>query len=77
MTGTSRWSSSRAIPASSAVSGSSPGEELHFRPPSSRVPEPAFQVATLPGYERATMTGAVVYPDVWWQHDAIGVRPEA
>jgi putative acetyltransferase len=52
------------------------GEELHFQPPSSRVPEPAFQVATLPGYDRATMTGAVVYPDVWWQHDAIGVRPE-
>ena len=53
------------------------GHELHFRPPSTRVPEPAFQVATLPGYDQATMTGAVVYPDVWWQHDAIGVRPEA
>lgn len=52
-------------------------DELQFEPPSTRVPGPAFQVATLPGYEQATMTGRVVYPDVWWQHDAVGVRPEA
>jgi putative acetyltransferase len=52
------------------------GAELQFEPPSTRVPEPAFQVATLPGYEQATMTGRVVYPDVWWQQDAVGVRPE-
>lgn len=54
-----------------------PGQELGFAPPSTRVPEHAFQVASLPGYEQATMTGAVVYPDVWWQQDAVGVRPEA
>ncbi len=53
------------------------GHELHFTAPSARIPEPAFQVATLPGYDRQTMTGAVVYPDVWWRHDAVGVRAEA
>jgi len=37
---------------------------------------PPFQVATLPGYEQDWMTGAVVYPDVWWRHDAVGLRPE-
>jgi putative acetyltransferase len=52
------------------------GHELDFEPPSPRVPEPAFQVATLPGYDQPTMTGRVVYPDVWWEYDAVGVRPE-
>lgn len=52
------------------------GRELHFHPPSARIPEPAFQVATLAGYDQQTMTGAVVYPDVWWRHDAVGSRPE-
>jgi putative acetyltransferase len=42
-----------------------------------RIPEPAFQVATLPGYDQAWMRGALVYPDVWWRHDAVGLRPEA
>jgi len=50
--------------------------ELHVDPPSARIPEPAFQVATLTGYDQETMTGAVVYPDVWWRHDAVGMRPE-
>jgi putative acetyltransferase len=53
------------------------GRELHFTAPSVRIPEPAFQVATLTGYEQASMTGALVYPDVWWRHDAVGLRPEA
>jgi putative acetyltransferase len=52
------------------------GHELHFDPPSVRIPEAAFQVATLSGYDQQTMTGAVVYPDVWWRHDAVGTRPE-
>jgi putative acetyltransferase len=51
------------------------GFELHFEPPSTRVPDPAFQVATLPGYDQQLMTGRVIYPDVWWEHDAVGVRP--
>ncbi len=52
------------------------GFELGFTPPSPRIPDAAFQVATLPGYEQDWMTGAVVYPDVWWRHDAVGLRPE-
>ena len=52
------------------------GFELGFTPPSKRIPEAAFQVATLPGYEQDSMTGSVVYPDVWWRHDAVGLRPE-
>ena len=53
------------------------GFELHFEPPSTRVPDHAFQVATLPGYDQQAMTGRLVYPEVWWQHDAVGVRPGA
>lgn len=53
------------------------GEQLGFEPPSVRIPKPAFQVATLPGYEQAWMTGALVYPDVWWRQDSVGLRPEA
>ncbi len=54
-----------------------PGDELGFAPPSVRIPQPAFQVATLPGYEQAWMSGALVYPDVWWRQDSVGLRPEA
>ena len=77
-TGPSRWSSSRATPASTRGSASSAGDELrlHRRRPRGS-PAPAFQVATLPGYEQTWMTGALVYPDVWWRHDAVGLRPEA
>lgn len=53
------------------------GAELHFAPPSSRIPGPAFQVATLPGYDQGWMSGALVYPDVWWRQDAVGLRPES
>ena len=53
------------------------GEELHLTAPSARIPGPAFQVGTLPGYEQSWMTGALVYPDVWWRHDLVGLRPEA
>ena len=53
------------------------GDELGFAPPSVRIPRPAFQVATLPGYEQAWMSGALVYPDVWWRQDSVGLRPEA
>ena len=51
------------------------GEQLGFVRPSVRIPEPAFQVGTLTGYE-SSMTGALVYPDVWWRHDSVGLRPE-
>lgn len=51
------------------------GAELGCSAPSVRIPAPAFQVATLPGYDQARMSG-VVYPDVWWRQDAVGLRPE-
>lgn len=51
------------------------GDQLGFAPPSVRIPPPAFQVATLPGYEQSWMSGALVYPDVWWRHDCVGLRP--
>ena len=50
--------------------------ELGFTSPSVRIPRMAFQVATLPGYDQGKMSGALVYPDVFWRHDCVGVRPE-
>jgi len=44
-----------------------------FSPPSVRVPIAAFQVFRLPAYE-PWMTGALVYPDVFWENDAVGRR---
>jgi len=41
--------------------------------PSARTPEPAFQVVLFEGWE-PWMTGRVVYRDVWWTHDAAGLR---
>lgn len=52
-----------------------PGEPLGFRSPSSRIPTAAFQVRPLPG-RPGRVTGALVYPDVWWRHDAVGIRRE-
>ena len=50
--------------------------DLHFTAPSVRIPDAAFQVATLPGYDQTAMTGALVYPDVFWRHECVGLRPE-
>lgn len=33
-----------------------------------------FQVWRLPAYH-GDVTGALVYPDVLWRHDAVGLRP--
>ncbi len=41
--------------------------------PSLRIPEPAFQVATLSRYEM-WMTGQVVYPESMWDTDSVGLR---
>jgi putative acetyltransferase len=49
------------------------GGELGFRRPSLRIPEPAFQVMTLPSYED-WMTGTLVYAHAFWDHDAVGLR---
>jgi putative acetyltransferase len=53
------------------------GSLLHFVAPSTRIPEGAFQVAPLRGYDQGRMRGALVCPDLWWRHDAVGLRPDA
>lgn len=57
--------------------GFSAGAAQGFRRPSLRIPGPAFQARTLPAYE-TWMTGTLVYPQIFWDHDAVGLRdPEA
>ncbi len=51
-----------------------PGEPLGFRSPSKRIPTGAFQVLPLPG-RPGRVVGSLIYPDVWWRHDAVGLRP--
>ncbi|MBV9831387.1 MAG: N-acetyltransferase [Marmoricola sp.] len=53
--------------------GFRPADGLDLRPPTDRIPPPAFQVVR---YAAAQdwMTGRVVYPDVWWRHDLAGLR---
>ena len=53
--------------------GFRPGGELGFRRPSLRIPEPAFQVLLRPGHEE-WMTGTLVYPRAFWDHDCVGLR---
>ena len=47
--------------------------ELGFTSPSVRIPERAFQVFPLSSYE-PWMKGALVYPDVFWENDSVGLR---
>ena len=47
--------------------------EYALTAPSSRTPEPAFQVVRFAGYED-WMTGQVIFRDIWWRHDCAGVR---
>jgi putative acetyltransferase len=44
-----------------------------FAAPSDRTPEPAFQVVRYAAHED-WMRGRVVYRDVWWRHEAAGLR---
>ncbi|SEE76062.1 GNAT family N-acetyltransferase [Jiangella alba] len=53
--------------------GFRPGEPLGFRKPSLRIPDAAFQVRLLGDYE-PWMTGTLVYSEVFWNHDAVGLR---
>ena len=53
--------------------GFAPGGPLGFRRPSLRIPEPAFQVTRLPAFED-WMTGTLVYPQAFWDHDVVGLR---
>lgn len=50
-----------------------PGAEHGIESPSARIPGPAFQVVLLAAHE-PWMTGRVVYREVWWEHDATGLR---
>lgn len=50
-----------------------PGSRQSFTSPSRRIPDPAFQVVTLPGRE-PWMTGALVYPEAFWLMDCVGLR---
>jgi hypothetical protein len=53
--------------------GFSPGAEHGFRRPSERIPDAAFQVLLFSNWQD-WMVGALVYPDVFWRHDAVGLR---
>lgn len=53
--------------------GFTPGGAHGFRKPSLRIPDAAFQVATLPAYE-PWMTGTLVYSPTFWHHDCVGLR---
>lgn len=44
-----------------------------FAPASWRTPDAAFQVVRFGAHED-WMTGQVIYRDVWWRHDAAGLR---
>jgi putative acetyltransferase len=53
--------------------GFRPGGDARLTAPSTRIPPAAFQFVALPSYD-ASMTGALVYPDVFWEHDSVGLR---
>jgi len=54
-------------------SGFEPATRIDVSRPSVRIPDPAFQVHRLGGYE-TWMTGAMVYPDTFWEFDCVGLR---
>lgn len=53
--------------------GFEPAEPWGLLRPSVRIPAPAFQWVRLPAHQ-PWMRGRVVYPDVFWRHDAVGLR---
>ena len=53
--------------------GFSPGASFGLLPATERTPPAAFQVTCFDAHE-GWMTGRIVYPDVWWRHDAAGLR---
>ncbi len=59
-------------PAFYGARGFEPASAYGMEPPSTRVPSPALQV--VPFALEDSMTGRVVYPDVWWRHDSTGLR---
>ncbi|MET3804617.1 putative acetyltransferase [Nakamurella sp. UYEF19] len=55
--------------------GFRPGGPLGYRKPSLRIPDAAFQVIRLPE-ARPWMTGTLVYSEIFWQHDCVGLRDQ-
>jgi putative acetyltransferase len=53
--------------------GFEPATPRGFTRPSTRIPEPAFQVVVLDEHEE-WMTGALVYCEPFWSHDCVGLR---
>lgn len=53
--------------------GFAPGGDYGFRKPSLRIPDKAFQAMRLGAYE-PWMTGTLVYSEVFWRFDAVGLR---
>ncbi len=47
--------------------------DIGVTPPSERIPAPACQVVTLPGYQD-WMRGRLVYADTFWACDCVGLR---
>ncbi|MPV37143.1 GNAT family N-acetyltransferase [Georgenia subflava] len=54
-------------------SGFQPAGDLGFHRPSARIPPAAFQAWQLPTYDTG-LSGPLVYPDIFWRHDAVGLR---
>jgi len=50
-----------------------PGGPAGFVRPSLRIPDAAFQYTPLPKYE-PWMIGTLVYPEVFWAMDCVGLR---
>jgi putative acetyltransferase len=53
--------------------GFAAGAEQGFRKPSLRIPDAAFQAVRLPTHQ-PWMTGTFVYSEIFWRHDAVGLR---
>jgi len=53
--------------------GFTAGAEQGFRKPSLRIPDAAFQAIRLPA-SQPWMTGTLVYSEIFWRHDAVGLR---
>lgn len=58
-------------PARYAAFGFDPGAAHGIDAPSRRIPDAAFRVRVL---KEGLPPGRLVYPDVWWRHDAVGLR---
>ncbi|GAA1360133.1 GNAT family N-acetyltransferase [Catellatospora chokoriensis] len=53
--------------------GFSSASDLGFDRPSTRIPDPGFQVALLPSYQ-PWMVGRLIYPEAFWTTGTVGLR---